>query len=243
MKVKVLSWNIWHGQDMKGVIEFLRKSEADIIGLQEVLEFENDKNENQAKIIAHELGYNFVYFPAFKTDRKSPVFIQGNAILTRHEIIKSENNLLSDMSSYQGGGETEPRVAGEVKLKIKNEELRVFVTHLAYSHKLQPSNLRDLQTDKLLSFIDGDKTILMGDFNVTPDSDVIKKVSQIMNDVGQKNGGPTWSIVKRIYKGFAVDFNYRIDYIFTSKDLKIENYQVEKLLASDHLPIFAVIES
>ncbi len=54
MKLKVLSWNIWCGTHLDQVIDFLEKSEADIVALQEGC---IDQRGNIVKIISEKLGY------------------------------------------------------------------------------------------------------------------------------------------------------------------------------------------
>lgn len=56
MNVKLLSWNIWGGQYLPEIVDFLKKEKADIIALQEVIEDLNGAN-NVAKIIAQKLRY------------------------------------------------------------------------------------------------------------------------------------------------------------------------------------------
>lgn len=243
MKIKLLSWNIWHGKYLKEVIEFLKKADADIIALQEVVETEEPKKENQAEIIAQALGYNFVFFKAFTTERHHPSYSQGNAILTKFKIKESKGVFLSDLSHYRGNAETEPRIALETHLEIAGEKLQVINTHLAYSHELKPSEMRHRQLNKLLTLIDKEKAVLMGDFNSTPETEVIKKVEEVLVNADPKSNQPTWSVFENEYHGFKVKgLEYRIDYIFVSPDISVETFKIEDTKASDHLPVSSIIE-
>src|SRR3989338_1956876 len=97
MQLKVLSWNIWGGQYLPQVVDFLKESNADIIGLQEVSQDPGGAN-NVAEVIGKQLGYRWVYgaikrLKASEIGWKSEKTMEwGNAILARHEIIENKNH-------------------------------------------------------------------------------------------------------------------------------------------------------
>lgn len=64
MSLKILSWNIWFHGDLEKVNEFLENFKADILGLQEVMMI--DKKVQISKRLTKELGYKYVYAPAFR---------------------------------------------------------------------------------------------------------------------------------------------------------------------------------
>ncbi|RJQ26529.1 hypothetical protein C4577_03425 [Candidatus Parcubacteria bacterium] len=247
MKIKILSWNIWRGKHLEDAIEYLRRQDADIIGLQEVIEKDaGGKRENLAEIIAGELGYNFFYCKAFTTDRHTPSYDIGNAVLSRYKIEASACHTLSDLEDYEGDSATEPRGVIEAHFKFGDKILKVFNTHLSYSFKLLPSRLRAKQIDRLVSLLgDTVSMILVGDFNAeVKGGGELEKINEklILAD-NEEVLRPTWSVYPVNYKGFKVEgLKYRIDNIFVSKDIKVEMFNVEKSKASDHLPISAVIE-
>src|SRR3989344_7052569 len=100
MRLKVLSWNIWGGRYLPQVIDFLKESNADIIGLQEVSRDPGGAN-NAAEVIGKQLGCRWVYgaikqLKASEIGLKSEKTIEwGNAILSKHEIIENKNHPLS----------------------------------------------------------------------------------------------------------------------------------------------------
>ena len=234
MKLKVLSWNIWHGNHLPEVIDFLKNADADVIALQEVIVKDGT---NTAELIAEALGYAFAYYPAIQKD-----YQQGNAIVSRYPIVESKPHLLSDENLYAETAETEPRIAVETTLVVDDINIKVFSVHLAYSFKFQPSQMRELQVDNLLKVLPKISTILMGDFNSHPDNSSIKKLSETMRNADQKLTDPTWTIYPFESRGFKeTELRHRLDYIFVSKDLYAENFRVEQSTGSDHLPISAVI--
>ncbi len=78
--------------------------------------------------------------------------------------------------------------------------------------------------------------IIAGDFNDTPQSYAVNKVSAgLQNAFREKGRG--WGVT---YNG---DFpNFQIDYILASKDFNVKQYQIIKEKLSDHYPIWADLQ-
>src|SRR3989344_4505878 len=226
MRIKVLSWNIWLDGDLDTVIDFVRESDADIIGMQEVIP---ERQPNVLESLAA-LGYKNVFSSVMKSRRRGLQI--GNAILSKYPIQKSVEHVLS---------ETERRTALQADIIIENTTLYVFNTHLLHTHQKQ-SDTQDLQVANLLKLLSREKTIVMGDFNATPESSVIQRMESVLNNC-DPNGTPTWSTDPRGCKTCAPQaIDTRLDYIFASKDLKTNSPAVLASNASDHLPLSVTIE-
>ncbi len=239
-----MTWNIWHGKYLREIMDYLQTEKPDVIGMQEVIEQQREgKQFNLAEYLANELGYNFAYFMAFHTDRHTPEYDQGNAILSKFPITLSEVIELSSLADYEGSAVTEPRVAVQAKISINNIKFNFFNTHLGYSHGFAESEIRDRQVKKLISLLPTEKTILLGDFNSLPESNTVKSIAKILESADKDLNEKTWSIYPTNYRGFKVDgLEYRIDYIFTSQDIKVLNTRLGDTKASDHLPVITEIE-
>lgn len=79
-------------------------------------------------------------------------------------------------------------------------------------------------------------TILGGDFNDTPSSLVYNEISNLLND-------------SFIDKGFGLGVTYagrlpllRIDYIFSSSEFEVLDFETHNILRSDHYPISTVLK-
>ena len=84
MNLKILSWNIWVDGNIEEVKNFLKNSDADIIGLQEI-------GENPQRDVIGFLksrGYNFVFAPKEKI-WGSHIYKDGPAIFAKFPIVKS----------------------------------------------------------------------------------------------------------------------------------------------------------
>ena len=83
--------------------------------------------------------------------------------------------------------------------------------------------------------IEDEKCILMGDFNVQPDDEVLKPIRDRMKDSADLFESPLLS--------FPSDNPVKkIDYIFASKDLEIISADIPSVVSSDHRPHIAEIK-
>lgn len=228
MRLKILSWNIWTDGYFDQVLDFLKMSEADVLGLQEV---QADDPERDIISFLTKLGYQHVFAPV-KKEWSDRVMNDGPALFSKHKILKTETYILSEKDS---------RAAVKADILIGNETLHVFSTHLIHTHQ-QNSEVQDEQASNILKKIPSKRTILMGDFNAIPDSSAVKIIKQVLID-SDPASAPTWSAYP---KGCIVcnpqEINIRLDYIFTTKDIKTSSFEVEKSKGSDHLPISVVVE-
>jgi len=228
MQIKVLSWNIWIDNHFEKIDGFLKSTDAEIISLQEVLP--NDPKRDVVSLLK-KLGYNRVFWP-FKHSWGTKVFNDAPAIFTKFEILKTEKIVLSKKDS---------RIAVRADIKVGDKTLHVFCTHLIHTHQ-GPSKVQEEQVQALIKNLPSENTIIMGDFNATPESSTIKSMKKVLTDT-DPSSKPTWSMYeagcKVCYPGGV---KIRLDYIFTSKDLKTSSFKVENSNGSDHLPISVILE-
>ncbi|HRN95823.1 MAG TPA: endonuclease/exonuclease/phosphatase family protein [Candidatus Levybacteria bacterium] len=238
MTINLVSWNIWGGKNRADVIDFLRNTTFDVLALQEVTSREkNGEKENDAEVIAKSLGYHVAYAKSFTTDRHTPVYDIGNAIISKYPIQETTTHILSDLTTYEKNSSTEPRNAIQAEIMIQNTSVNFFSTHLGYSENLQATAIQLQQTQTLLSVLPQERLVLMGDFNSEPSSQTIKNITQKLVHVDSNLSQPSWTNFKK-----EEHPKRRIDYIFTSPDLKIKHFEMKNSTASDHLPLTATIE-
>lgn len=227
--IRIMTYNIHRGRDkignsnLKSIAEPIKYYDVDIIGLQEV-----DKNvsrtnfEDQLKILADSLSM-YYYFGSNKSFLKGEY---GNGVLSKFPLQDSENILMV------GKGESRGLLRTTVLID-DNKKLNFIVTHLGLDEED-----RHKQFQSLLDYIDmyNGELVLIGDFNVTDSDPNILKIQQRLNDVGEKTNYK-YKNTLNIFKN-----EYRIDYVFTSKAMKIKRYRVEKVQYSDHFPVIVDIE-
>ncbi len=249
MQLKFLSWNIWGGRHIDDVIDFLKSADADIIALQEVI---REGDGNTALTIAQRLGYEISPIsPAVAltmpisskwtgpVKEKEEIYTFGNAILTKHKIASSRAYELSSGES---------RVAISADVLVGDFLFHVFSIHLKHIHVSNDNEpevvaMHRGQADKLMTLLPKEKTIVAGDFNTVANGYAVQKANEFLRDSEQGSATPTWSVYPEgcgvcPFTGIA----YKFDYIFTSKDLKTNGFQVGDSKGSDHLPVSVMIE-
>ena len=233
MEITVLSWNIWLAGDLEKVVEFVERCDADIIGMQEVIP------EREPDIInaIEALGYQSAFTTAH--ERRKDGRKMGNAIFSKFPIVARETYVLSDEAHDSPTPEFEQRVAVRADIDIHGTTIAAFSTHLAHTHQ-KPSAIQQSQVEHLVKVLPKERAILMGDFNATPESDTIKQLQAVLTNT-DPSGEPTWSLYPEGCDTCNLQFlDTRLDYIFTTPDLKTHSPKVERSDASDHLPVSSV---
>ena len=134
----------------------------------------------------------------------------------------------------------EGRVYIEAKVKVNNKELTIGTTHLSYTDRFKETESKDKEVNNLISCIKKDRYILAGDFNTHKTSKYIKWIEKILVNNDTSN---TWTTKPFSYNGFEeTELNWKLDYIFTSRDIKVKETKVIDTKYSDHLPILITLE-
>ena len=169
--VRVLSFNIFHGETMKGdfnldvIAEVIKQAKPDFVALQEV-----DFKTNRARQmdLATELGWRTNLAPIFARAMKFDGGEYGEAVLSRHSILQSRNIALPHSPG------NEPRAALEIITALASgDTIAIVGTHLDH---LEDENDRIMQAKKINKVFALNKypTILAGDLNTIPGSKPIE---------------------------------------------------------------------
>ena len=110
-----------------------------------------------------------------------------------------------------------------------DDEITVLVSHFGLNDDEQKNAV-----STVLSGISNQRCILLGDFNFTPDNDLLSFFLNTMSDVsiGYCDDKKTWPSYSPCSK---------IDYILVTKDIIVETAKVSTNIVSDHLYHFAII--
>ncbi|WP_227995107.1 endonuclease/exonuclease/phosphatase family protein [Oceanobacillus sp. CFH 90083] len=238
MLLNVMTYNIHHGVgtdkllDLSRIAEVIKKSDADIIGLNEVdKHFSKRSNyEDQISFLADQLHMDkaFASSVSLKANKSSSSKRQyGNVLLSRYPIIHQEVFHFHFIS-----GLVEGRSLLDTTVEVNKKRMKVYVTHLSinpYLHQLQINYI------KQAIYKQSQPIILMGDFNMRTGSRGWKKLHHTYKDV--------WYETNHRH-GYTYPSNHprlRLDYIFVNQKMKIIEAEVMKYLpqASDHLPLRA----
>lgn len=230
------------------VYTIINKYDCDIIGAQEVT------NKMFGDIVENIKDYDIVGNP-----RSKRFFSERNNLFVskRHNIIKHKTFWLSKSPEKVGSQlwySLYPRICTTAVVKLDTGEMiRVYNTHLDC---LLPQ-ARDFGLKKLGQFIGENykkeklPMIVMGDFNATPNSKVIKKFA--MGEYNTKRFIAVQDVKKELYEKSTMsnfkgkDKGIHIDYIFVSEELEIVDVDIVKdniggKYPSDHYPLVADIK-
>ena len=233
--LRVLTYNIHHGEGLDGKVDLIRISElitnlqADIVCLNEV-----DKGvlRTKGRDLTAELAALTRMTGVFSNNYHYQGGEYGNAILSRYPVISSRN---THFKMLRPG---EQRGILQVRIDAGGREVVFMATHIDY----RPDDTeRLMNVDEifgLLPHFSGKTVIVAGDFNDTPGRRVHLKMKERFRDAWEEAGqGDGFTIpVKKPTK--------RIDYLWLGKDapLNVKEITVPYSEASDHLPLFSVLE-
>lgn len=158
--LKVVTLNIWHDAGdwptrLRLIVDVLRQSNADVIGLQEILEDKSKNLPNQADSIAALLDGYSVNFTA--VDPAGSPKRYGNAILSRLPVIDVASRKLEPLNDF--------RTAIRARVDVSGHAVDIVNTHLA--NQPEAGAVRAQQIGDLLGWLpnDGTPVVAMGDFN------------------------------------------------------------------------------
>ncbi len=180
-EVRVISWNINRGQQLDGVLEFLHRTPADLILLQETdVNARRTQNRNVAREIAQALRMNYVFGCEFQEltqgNHSSPAY-HGQATLSRMPISESRILRFSRQSGFWRPRwfipqleTSQRRLGGRMALVShvtwSEKRLLVYNLHLESrgSDGIRSSQLAEVVTD-LHQCGSGLPVVIGGDFN------------------------------------------------------------------------------
>lgn len=233
MKLKMMSYNILHCEiykekkiDFDAFARVILDSGADIVGLNEVRgNGERKDYEAQARILAEKTGFYYYFAKAIDVGGKNPY---GNALLSRYPIKNAQTIPIPDPPVRIGSGfETRCLLKAEIEVA---DGLTVLVTHFGL-HPSEQKNAARTVSEHLTA----EKTVLMGDFNVTPDNPVLQPIREKSEDAAALFTQPLLSFPSDAPK-------VKIDYIFATPAVRILAADIPPTVVSDHRPHTAEIE-
>ncbi len=234
--VRILSYNVKHGLgmddqvDLERIASVIRMLEPDIVTLQEIDSVVSRTGfEDQAAVLGELTGMRAVFggFMDYQGGR------YGMALLSRYPVVEWENHRLPD------GAEPRSALAARIELLRPGygQAPRLVVVGV---HLYATADERYAQASRLIEVLSDERSpvVLAGDFNSTPDSDVIRLL--------EAAGGwerPRKSGERMTFPSVVPD--REIDFImFRPADRFVvrEHRVVAETEASDHRPVLLELE-
>lgn len=208
--------------------ETIKEFSPDIVGLNEMRDtLSLPEYDRQTEILASLSGYGHHFFAkAIEITSPTP-YSYGNGFLSKYKIVSQETFPIALPEEERTSERYETRVL--LKARLENG-YTVLVTHFGLSRAEQIEAVK-----VILRHIESEKCILMGDFNLRPESEILLPIREKMTDCASASESENFTFP-------STEPNRKIDYIFVSRDLKVKSFRAESRIASDHLPITAEIE-
>jgi endonuclease/exonuclease/phosphatase family metal-dependent hydrolase len=245
--ISLLQWNVWYNEKYQNIIDFIKRTNADIVCCQELTV--NFKEANPGIDVPAEIakacGYNYYFHPMTIYDAKGEQVQMGNGIFSKFPIISKIFTYVQKADPKIHSYETEDRTYVEVVLNINDRQLKVGTVHLSYSTAFAMTQKRLDEGEKLFEAVQDnhEKYILTGDMNAKPNSPIIKKLEDIFIHADPNTDRPTWTTKPFSYQGFEANSrDWRLDYIFATEDINVIENKILETNFSDHLPILAQIQ-
>lgn len=262
--IRLMHWNVARfielsRNDNRGsrtrqkMMDLIRKENADILCLQEFFQSTDPRFYNNLKYITEELGYPYYYFGG---NRDGDQQWYGQAIFSRFPIVDSSKIYFPRPALRE--------TLIQADILINTDTVRVMTTHLQsvqfkkedyqsieeikerddsliqnskniFSKLRVASRRRAIQAEMVRAQIEKSPypVILTGDFNDIPNSYTYHTISKGLQDAFLEKGFG----VGRTYSGISPTL--RIDYILTSKNFSVEQFQRLVRELSDHYPLVA----
>jgi endonuclease/exonuclease/phosphatase family metal-dependent hydrolase len=260
-RLTILTLNIWNRQGpweqrLRLIREGIKRLDPDLVGLQEVLEFEG---RSQADDIREGLGYEATFGQAH--DLGSGMLF-GNAVLSRWPITSKK------VTPLPTGGHDEKRAMLGCEVESPHGAIPFFVTHLNW--KFHHGAVRERQVVKIAEEVKaaaptgGNPPVLVGDFNAEPEAAEIRFLKGLQSLDGQsvffadcfgitgEGPGYTYDATRNPFAAVTHEYPRRIDYVFVrGPDKKVRGKPLaarvvmEELeggvCASDHYGVYAEV--
>ena len=253
--MKLLNLNLGIKLDnSKDVIKLIKAEQYDIVTFQEVMK-KQDKTVfdiyDSSNVIKSKTNFEYSFFGHLwyaKYHMKNNVITkdfggvteQGNEILSRFPIIKADNvfyykeySEFTDTTNFRK--EDHPRAFIDAILNIEGRKVQIINIHGCWNQEKKDDDRTMMQMEKILSYIRYDiPRIVIGDFNLLPDTKSIEMISKKMINLIEKYN------IKSTRPKFDDGLdkgNLVCDYIFVNNKVKVNSFKVIDTNISDHLPL------
>lgn len=237
--MKLITLNIWGGHVREPLHRFIAThQDVAIFCFQEVYHNADEKistedrkvslnifSELQALLPNH-TGY---FRPVVDGTFGMSIFV-SNAI----DVLEEGDYLIHHNPNYSGRGPTHSRILQWIKCNINSQQYAIINVHGLWNGRGKTdTEERIAQSAKIKEFMNTltVRKILCGDFNLKPDT---KSLKMLENDMHNLVSAYQVTSTRTSYYPKEEKF---ADYIFTSKDIAINKFEVLKDEVSDHAPL------
>lgn len=237
--MKILQTNIWQGRLVKSFIDLVKEVNPDIITLQEVCScketnFQTLNLSSYEDIKAEFPNYNEVLAPTYSFKTMDADIMFENVILSKYPVLDSNvvfTNLEFKKDFNTKYDDYNIRNFVHATIDINGSKLNVITHHGYHITGTKEGNEETLrQMIMLRDYIKqlSGPIILTGDFNLSPKCESLEVLNKELNNLCILNN------VQTTRNEFSTNIPQVCDYIFVNDLVKVNNFEVEKKLVSDH---------
>ncbi len=210
--------------DFQIMADAIKSCDADLVGLNEMYDKSHmEEFDSQTKKLSELTGLEFYKFAEACTLEEGTF---GNSVISKYPFAEAEVIPVPEEEIKTGDQLYEPRCL--LKIKLENG-LTVLIIHFGLN---KDEHIHAVQT--VMENLEDEKCVLMGDFNVNPDNEVLKPIKEKMKD--------TASLFEKPLLSFPSDKPFKkIDYIFVSPDIEVVSADIPPIVSADHRPHIAEI--
>lgn len=237
--MKLITLNIWGGHVREPLHRFIAShQDVDIFCFQEVyhnakemISIEDRKvslnifSELQALLPSH----NSYFRPVVDNIYGISIFIKKDLL-----VIDEGYYVIHHNPDYPGKGPAHSRILQWLRFRADKDEYAVLNVHGLWNGKGKTDTAERLaQSNRIKTFMDSITThkILCGDFNLKPDTESLRLLAKDMHNLIDH-----YQIKSTRTSYYSKEERYA-DYVFTSKDIPVNKFEVLQDEVSDHAPL------
>lgn len=234
--MKLITLNTWGGRINKPLLDFIEKNKnIDIFCFQEM-------NNNASDDVIESLEEDKELFshiqdllPNFKGYFSPQVPGTGHAIFVKKEFDVDHVEFHPILAEHEIVNMPDPFPRILQVLRLKDIDLSVYNFHGVPKGEKKDNPVRDLQTNRVMEIInkDSNSKIIVGDFNLNPNTRAIATFEENFTNQIKESG---YTTTRSKYYRKLKDFPFA-DYIFTSPEIIVSEFNVLSDEISDHLPL------
>ncbi len=240
--MKLFQLNLYGGKYLSNAVDFIHKENPDIIHFQEVTGGAWGYHPDVFKALQSLETYRVQMAVAATIKNDTSSYI-GNAVLYK-KFFSVESTAIFFMKSMppyekkpEGHFDEYPRNGIDVCLNVEGKKIHFVNVHMVWGPTPHDEPYKVEQHNRCVEFIKNihDTWVLSGDFNVTPDSNLVKELGKLGNDLAKNLDYPNTlnqntHKAKHLFPG-----GLAVDYIFTSKDVYARSIKlIDQPDLSDH---------
>jgi len=243
---RFLNLNTYKGKYLDKIIHFVKQQQFDLVHLQEVSGGEISQNPagDDFGTVSQQLWLQGKLASAMGL-KKDPKAYFGNATFFNQKRLKLLDTKILRLSPYLELAdydhrriEDDSRCVLILKFEAGNHRLVALNTHLAWGPRPDDKPYKLKQARVLIDYLKRLKQpfILSGDFNLTPDTQIVQAFDEIARNISLEYGA-TNTLNPHLHRAKSLfPPGLFVDFVYASREIQVKAFEVKPADLSDHYP-------